>query len=255
MNDHGKNSLHSGPNFWCSRIFAAKTEEGKLGSSVTFSLDSPDGDQGFPGNLKFSVTYTLQDDDTLMIEYQAESDGKTVCNPTNHCYFNLAGHGAGSVLDQEVWINADSFTPADSESIPTGEIAPVAGTPMDFTAAKTIGQDIEADYDQLKYGLGYDHNYVLNGYDGTLRLVARARDRVSGRTMKVYTDLPGMQFYTGNHLKSTAPGKGGADYGFRTGYCFETQFYPDAVNRPEWPQPVLAAGEKFHHFTAYKFGV
>jgi aldose 1-epimerase len=254
-NDHGKNNLHSGPDYWKSRVFSAEAGEGQLGSRVTFSLHSKDMDQGYPGNLDFTVTYTLQDNDSLMIEYSAESDQETICNPTNHAYFNLSGHDSGLISAQEVWINADAFTPADAFSVPTGEIRPVSGTPMDFTIMKEIGKDIDADYDQLKFAGGFDHNYVLNGYDGKLKLAAKAKDRESGIVMKVYTDLPGVQFYSGNHLKSSAPGKDDADYALRTGYCFETQFFPDAVNHPEWPQPVIKPGEKYHHFTVYEFGV
>ena len=254
-NDNGINNLHSGPDYWKSRVFSAGTEESKLGSKVTFSLFSKDMDQGYPGNLSFSVSYTLKEDNSVSIEYKASSDRTTLCNPTNHCYFNPAGHGSGSILDQEVWINADSYTPTDRYSIPDGRILPVAGTPMDFTVMKPIGEDIGADFEPLKFGNGYDHNYVLNQYDGKIRLVAKAADKKTGRILKVYTDLPGMQFYCGNSLKSQAPGKGGADYAFRTGYCFETQFYPDAVNKPEWPSPLLKKGEEYHHYTIYKFGV
>jgi len=252
--NNGENNLHSGPDKWAKKLFTGEVTDTKLGSSVTFRLLAPDGSQGYPGDLTFAVTYTLTDQDELVIEYRASSDKTTIINPTNHAYFNLRGHGAGDIGDQLVWINADTFTPADEASIPTGEIAPVEGTPMDFTIMKPIGQDINADYDQLKFGNGYDHNYVLNGWDGKLNLVAKAKDPVSGRKLKVYTDLPGMQFYTGNSLKeSHAPGKGGARYLFRTGYCFETQFYPDSVNHPEWPRPVFGPGEEYHHFTVYKF--
>ena len=254
-NNNGINNLHSGPDYWRSRVFDAVTEETEEGSSVRFTLHSPDMDQGYPGNMDFSVRYTLKEDDALSIEYQAVCDRDTICNPTNHAYFNLGGHGSGSALNQEVWINADSFTPTDKFSIPTGEIRPVSGTPMDFNVMKPIGKEIGADYDQLKLANGYDHNYVLNKYDGNIRLVAKSKDPVSGRLMKVYTDLPGMQFYSGNYLNSQAPGKEGADYSLRSGYCFETQYYPDSVNRPEWPSPILKAGEKYHHITIYKFGV
>ena len=246
------NTLHSGDANYAKRNFEIAEEDGK---SVTLTLDDPEETAGgFPGNAKLSVTYTVTDDCTLLIAYDFICDKDTPVNLTNHAYFNLRGHGAGDIGDQLVWINADTFTPADAASIPTGEIIPVEGTPMDFTIMKPIGQDINADYDQLKFGNGYDHNYVLNGWDGKLNLVAKAKDPVSGRKLKVYTDLPGMQFYTGNSLKeSHAPGKGGARYLFRTGYCFETQFYPDSVNHPEWPRPVFGPGEEYHHFTVYKF--
>ncbi len=252
--NNGENNLHSGPDKWAKKLFTGEAEETKLGARVTFRLLAPDGSQGYPGDLTFAVSYTLTEQDEVIIEYRASADRTTVINPTNHAYFNLRGHGAGTIGDQLVWINADNFTPADAGSIPTGEIAPVAGTPMDFTVMKPIGQDIGADYDQLKYANGYDHNYVLNGWDGKLNLVAKAKDPVTGRKLKVYTDLPGMQFYTGNSLKDgQAHGKGDVPYPFRSGYCFETQYYPDAVNKPEWPQPVFRAGEEYHSFTVYKF--
>lgn len=253
-NDNGRNNLHSGPDKWCSLLFSAETEASKLGSKVSFSLTAEDGSQGFPGRLDFTVSYTLGEDDSVMIEYRAVSDRTTIINPTNHAYFNLRGHAAGDIGTQEVWINADSFTPVDEWSIPVGEVRSVEGTAMDFTLQKPIGQDIGADDPQLKYGKGYDHNYVLNACSGEIRLVAKAKDRETGRKLKVYTDLPGMQFYTGNNLREEqAAGKDGAAYGPRAGYCFETQFYPDAVNHPAWPQPVFRAGEEYHHFTVYRF--
>ena len=162
--NNGENNLHSGPDKWAKKLFTGEVTDTKLGSGVTFRLLAPDGSQGYPGDLTFAVTYTLTDQDELVIEYRASSDKTTIINPTNHAYFNLRGHGAGDIGDQLVWINADSFTPADEASIPTGEIAPVEGTPMDFTIMKPIGQDINADYDQLKFGNGYDHNYGSSGH-------------------------------------------------------------------------------------------
>ena len=254
-NNNGLNNLHSGPDKWVSHLFEGETFSSEKGSSVKFSIFSPDGSQGFPGNMHFSVTYTLTDEDELMIEYLADTDATTIINPTNHAYFNLSGHNSGDVLSQKVWINADSFTPADQYSIPTGEIAAVAGTPMDFTTMKAIGQDIDSDYDQLKFAGGYDHNWALNDYNGELRLVARAEDPKSGRFLETYTDLPGMQFYTGNMLKNLGAKKEGADYLPRYGFCFETQYYPDAVNKADWPKPIVKAGEKYHSTTIYKFGL
>lgn len=255
-NSLGKNNLHSGPDKWCSVLFDSAGEQSKLGSRVTFTKRFADGSQGFPGNLDFSVSYTLTEDSEVMIEYRAVSDRKTVINPTNHAYFNLGGQGSGDILGHIVWINADYYTPTTEDQIPTGEIAPVAGTPFDFTIAKPVGQEIGARDPQLAAGKGYDHNFVLNRFDGKINLAARASDPDSGRILKVYTDLPGVQFYTGNSLSETqAACKGGTKYGPRTGLCFETQFYPDAVHHPDWPQPVFDAGQEYHHFTIYKFAV
>ena len=192
-------------------------------------------------------------DNGVSLEYHMVSDADTIANFTNHAYFNLRGHDSGSILDHQVWIDADFFTPADEVSIPVGQIAPVKDTPMDFTVMKPVGRDIDEDYDQLKMAGGYDHNWVLNHKPGELALCAKAYDPVSGRIMEVYTDLPGMQFYTANSIKADPVGKGGAVYGPRSGYCFETQYYPDAVNKPQFPSPVLKAGETYSTTTVYKF--
>ena len=181
------------------------------------------------------------------------SDKDTVANFTNHSYFNLAGHDSGEALDQEVWLNASAYTQADAVSIPTGEIVPVAGTPMDFTQMKPIGRDIEDSFEDLRFGNGFDHNWVLDHAPGVLSLAARARDPKSGRTMETYTDLPGVQFYTANGLKDFMPGKGGAHYGRRHAYCFETQYYPDACHKPQFPSPILKAGEEYKTRTVYRF--
>lgn len=249
----GPNNLHSGPDFYKNRIWETQIEETELGTEVIFSLKSPDGDQGFPGNAEISVSYTLTADNSVVISYHMISDQDTVANLTNHSYFNLAGHASSSVLDHVVWINADRFTPADETSVPTGELAAVAGTPMDFTSPKTIGAEIGADYQPLIWGRGYDHNWVLNGFDGTVRLSATLEDPASGRKMEVYTDRPGVQFYTANYLENQFPGKEGAVYGPRCACCFETQHFPDAVNRPEFPSPVLKAGEELRTTTVYRF--
>ncbi len=252
--NNGPNNLHSGNDFYRDRIWAAEVIEGENETAVAFSLDSPDGDQGYPGNMSITVTYTLTDENELKLRYQAECDQDTICNFTNHAYFNLAGHDSGSAMDQLAWIDADVITAADEVSIPTGEMRSVKGTPMDFTEKKPIGRDIDADYDQLNYAGGYDHNWVLNHEPGVLALSARAWDEKSGRWMEVYTDLPGIQFYAGNGLNSGAAAKGGVYYKKREGYCFETQYYPDAVNKPEFPSPILKKGEKYDTTTIYKFG-
>lgn len=251
----GRNNLHSGTDFYRNRIWKAEVAEKDGVSELTFSLESPDGDQGYPGNARISVSYTLTDENELKIQYYMICDQDTVANMTNHAYFNLAGHKSGSAVAQRVWIDADTITAADSESIPTGEIRAVWGTPMDFTEMKPIGREIDEDYDQLKYGSGYDHNWVLNHEPGVLSLAAKAWDEASGRMMEVYTDLPGIQFYTGNYLESKVPAKEGVSYHTREGYCFETQYHPDSVNHPEFPSPILKEGKEYRTTTIYKFMV
>lgn len=253
--NNGPNNLHSGPDFYRNRIWKTELSETGTETTITFSLESPDGDQGYPGNAKISVSYTLTYDDALKIQYHLICDADTIANMTNHSYFNLAGHNSGEVLSQMVWIDADRYTPMDEVSIPIGELAPVKGTPMDFTVMKMIGRDIDEDFEQLKFGSGYDHNWVLNHKPGELSLCARAYDESSGREMEVFTDLPGVQFYTGNYLESIIPGKAHTSYRARQGYCFETQFYPNAVNMPEVPSPILKAGQEYNSTTIYKFKV
>lgn len=254
INSGSRNNLHSGPDYYRERLWDAEVEETGLGTRITFSLFSPDGDQNYPGNANIAVSYTLTPDNSLRLDYQMVCDEDTIANFTNHAYFNLAGHAAGSVLEQKVWMDADTFTVPDAESIPTGELASVKGTPMDFTEMKAIGRDIEADYVPLRIGNGYDHNWALNHAKGELALSAKAVDEASGRVMEVYTDLPGVQFYTGNGLNGET-GKGGAVYAPRTGYCFETQYFPDAINKPQFDSPVLKAGEEYKTTTIYRFCV
>ena len=248
------NNLHSGPDYYRDRIWDAEVEETALGTTNTFGLHSPDGDQGYPGNADITVSYTLTPDNCLKLDYHMVSDADTIANFTNHVYFNLGGYKSGSALDQKVWIDADYFTATDANSIPTGELVAVKGTPMDFTEMKPIGRDIQEDYQALKYGNGYDHNWALNHPAGELSLSAKAEDEKTGRTMEVYTDLPGVQFYTANSLK-TERGKNHAVYTPRCGYCFETQYFPDAINKPEFASPVIKAGEEYKTTTIYKFGV
>lgn len=249
----GKNNLHSGPNYYRDRIWEAEVEESELGTKIVFSLFSPDGDQGYPGNANITVSYTLTPDNSLAIDYHMVCDKDTIANFTNHAYFNLAGHETGYAMEQQVWVDADGFTIADETSIPTGEIVPVSGTPMDFTVMKPLGRDIDNDYEPLLFGKGYDHNWVLNHPAGEVALSAKAYDEASGRQMEVYTDLPGVQLYTANFLGSEYAGKGGVHYEARSGYCFETQYYPDAINKPEFPSPLLKAGEEYQTTTIYKF--
>lgn len=251
--NNGSNNLHSGTPFYHKMMYAYDTEEGTGYSSVTFSRVSPDMEQGFPGNLELSVTYKLTDDNELYIIYNAESDKDTIVNFTNHSYFNLDGEGSGSVLDHIVQIDAANFTPTSEILVPTGEIRSVKGTPLDFTAPKRVGDDIDADYEPLKFGKGYDHNYVLDKGNGVFAKVAKATG-TSGRYVEVYTDLPGMQFYTGNNIANADNGKNGHSYHVRDGLCFETQFFPDSCNIDSFPSCVLKAGEKFYSQTMYKFG-
>lgn len=249
----GNNNLHGGFDGYHKRVWSAVATETSEGQAVVFSYQSPDGDQGFPGNMTMSVTYTLTEDNALIIGYKAVTDKDTVVNLTNHTYFNLAGHDKGLILNQKVWMDCDSFTFADEESIPNGEIRSVKGTPMDFTVMKEIGDGIDSEYDQTTWGGGFDHNWILKTTKGEMSKVATMQDDASGRAMDVYTDLPGMQFYTGNFLKGDLTGKGGVIYEKRSACCFETQYFPNAINVPSFEQPVLKAGDVYETKTIYKF--
>ena len=247
-NDNG-NNLHSGMDFYNIRIW--ETEE-VTETSVRFKLHSPDGDQGYPGNAIVSVTYTLTDEDMLTLTYRVLSDADTPVNLTNHGYFNLLGNNGGSVLDHKARILADFYTPSDETSIPTGEIRPVKGTPMDFTDFHVIGDRIDENFDQLVMGHGYDHNWCLSHVRGDFGLAAQIFSEESGRAMDVYTDQPGVQFYTANWLEQEK-GKKGAFYHARTAFCFETQNFPDAVNKPHFPSPIIEAGREWKSVTGYRF--
>lgn len=251
--NNGPNNLHSAPDLYHRRLWDCEAAETDEGSCLTFFLKSPDGDQGYPGNASIRVSYTLTEDDSIRIHYHMICDADTIANFTNHCYFNLAGHDGGSVMDQEVWLAASKFTPADEVSIPTGEILPVEGTPMDFTQMKPLGRDIDQPYEPLRLGHGYDHNWVLDHDPGILSLAARAKDKKSGRMMETYTDLPGIQLYTANFLNDPILGKGGVHYKGRQAFCFETQYFPDACHKPEFPSPILKAGEVYDTTTVYRF--
>ena len=243
----GQNTLHGGRDFYNKRIWkTGETQE----DHVEFLMDSPSGDQGFPGNVKISVTYTLTKDNEVKIHYRAVPDADTLMNLTNHSYFNLSGHASGTVLDQEVMLYADAYARADSQSIPTGEIVPVSGTPMDFRQLKPVGAEIEEAYEALEFGKGYDHNWVLNG--NGYRKAAFMRSKESGIAMEVYTDLPGMQFYTANFVDHEK-GKAGAVYNMRQAACFETQYFPDAVHKDHFEGPEVKAGEVYETTTAYRF--
>ena len=219
-------------------------------NAIEMNYTSPDGAMGFPGKVDFKVTFTLHEDNALKIEYNAISDKKTVINMTNHAYFNFAGKG--DILAHELMINADAYTPIDENSIPTGEIRPVEGTPFDFRVAKPIGKDIDAADDQLAIGRGYDHNFCLNDGEGP---IATAYDPESGRFLEVFTDLCGVQLYTGNFLDGTNTGKNGVKLIKNAGFCLETQYYPNTPNMPEFPQCTFDAGEKFSTCTVFRFSV
>ena len=246
----GENTRHSGPPQYNKRLW--KAEAGADGNSVTFTLFSPDGDQNFPGNLTLSVTYTLTDEDELILDYTGTCDKDTVLNPTNHSYFNLSGHNAGSIGDHSLRIGCETFTPARSDAIPDGRILPVKGTPFDFTEFRTIGERINDDDEQLKIGKGYDHNFCIDLKPHPVRKAAEARSPVTGISLEVFTDLPGLQFYSGNGIAENVPGKDGAVYGPRYGFCLETQFYPNAVNEEAFASPVLKAGDTFRSRTVYR---
>ena len=249
VND-GVNNLHSSFDFgYNKRFFKAQI----MGDDcVSFSLFSKDGDQGFPGNLEMSVTYVLMDDNELVLEYYGRSDKDTVFNPTNHSYFNLSGHDSGSAMHCRLMLNSVELTPVVEGSIPTGKFMKLAGTPFDFAELTTISDRIDDDDELLKIGKGYDINYVINKKEGEFGFAGVLVDDKSGRKMTVYTDLPGVQFYAGNCI-ATQKGKGGVTYTKRNAVCLETQFYPDAVNHAEFPQPLLKAGEEFKSVTIYKF--
>ncbi len=250
VNDNG-NNLHSDyENGFHKKLWDAKIIDDENRLELTYS--SPDMENGFPGNMDVKVSYSLTDSNELKIEYEGLSDKKTVFNPTNHTYFNLAGHDASSdkIYDTVLCLHASRYTPVVNGAIPTGELAPVSGTVFDFTEGRKIGQDIDADEEQLKLVNGYDHNFVIDGYDGTIREAASAS--CAGRTMKVFTDLPGIQFYAGNAI-SPLTGKDGVKYAKRTAFCLETQFFPNSINQEGFKKPVIEAGKPYKTTTVYRF--
>ena len=246
QNDNG-NTLHSGRDFYNKRMWKVVEADD---SHVAFLLKSRDMDQGFPGNVDVCVTYRLTQENELEIRYQAVPDQDTLLNLTNHSYFNLSGHASGDVLNQKVMIDADTYTRTDAQSVPTGEITLVDGTPMDFRRIKRIGQNIADDYEALIYGNGYDHNWVLSGRGFRRAAAMYAED--TKIYMEVYTDLPGMQFYTANFVENE-PGKEGVVYGRRQAACFETQYFPDAIHKEHFEGPVIKAGQTYKSVTIYKF--
>ncbi len=248
VND-GVNNLHSDMDGGYHKGLWTAEE---AGDSLKLTIEGKDGALGFPGNKKVTMIYTLTDNNELKLKYHATSDRETLLNLTNHTYFNLAGHDSGSIEGQFLRLYASHFTPVLPGAIPTGEIEPVAGTPLDFTKMKEIGREIGTDYEQLKLVKGYDHNFVIDGADGTMRQAAEAEDVKSGRRMKVFTNLPGVQFYAGNCIDEQI-GKGGVCYTIRTGFCLETHYFPDNIHHPNFPQAVFGPGKDYEAETIYQF--
>jgi aldose 1-epimerase len=247
------NNLHGGVKGFSSKIWDT-VQKGE--NEIELSLISSDMEEGFPGELKVTVNYKLTDDNELSLTYMAETNKPTVINLTNHSYFNLHGAGNGNILDHLLYLNADNYTPVDSTLIPTGKIEPVAGTPFDFTTPVKIGERINDKNQQLAYGLGYDHNFVLNRTDNkSVKLAASVYDPQSGRFMEIFTNEPGIQFYCGNFLKGKEIGKQNKPYNYRSGFCLETQHFPDSPNHSEFPSVVLRPGENYYSVCIYKFTV
>lgn len=248
----GGNSLHGGQVGFDKRVWTVRERDGAL----ELAYRSPAGEEGYPGNLDVTVRYSLDDDNGLRIDYGAETDAPTALNLTNHSYFNLQGEGEGAIYDHVLTLNADQFTPTDANQIPTGEIAPVAGTPLDFRRAKTIGSGQRSAHPQIAAAKGFDHNFVLNRVDladGELCFAARVYEPDSGRVMEVWTTEPGVQFYAGNFLDATLVGTSGRLYRQSDGFALETQHFPDSPNKPHFPSTVLRPGERFESTTIYRF--
>jgi aldose 1-epimerase len=249
QNNYG-HCLHGGPTGWQYQVYEV---ESVTPNSVKLVMNSPDGDNNFPGNMKAIVTYTLTDEDKLDITYEATCDKPSIINMTNHTYFNLNGNPSKNIENVLLSINADTFTPTDTTFMTTGEILPVEGTPMDFRTPKAVGKDINADYAQTQGALGYDHNWILNTKGDINTPCAVAESPETGIVLTVYTDEPGIQFYSGNFLDGSVTGKNGVVYNKRAGLCLETQHYPDSPNKKDWPSVVLRPGEVYHSHTIFGF--
>jgi aldose 1-epimerase len=249
----GDNTLHGGVKGFDKYVWMAKPTAAHGAPSLVLTHVSPDGDEGFPGQLTVTLTYTWTENDELRMHYVAQTTKPTVVNLTNHSYFNLAGKG--TILEHQLQLSCDRYTPVVKGLIPTGELPPVEGTPFDFRKATAIGARIDAANDQIALGGGYDHNFVVNGAAGTLRPAAHVVDPSSGRTLDVITTEPGVQFYTGNFLDGTVVGKGGTHYVKRSAFCLETQHYPDSPNQKTFPSTVLRPGQTYNTTTIFKFGV
>lgn len=249
--NNSPNALHGGKKGFQDVVWDAKQLNEQ---TLEFTYLSKDMEEGFPGNLQVKVIYSLSDDNELIINYEASTDKKTILNLTNHAFFNLNGEGSGTILNHTLKINAEQYTPVDSTLIPLGEIVALAGSPFDFRKAVRIGERINDDHIQLKYGKGYDHNYVLNpGKNGEMKAAATVRGDKSGIVMEVFTQEPGLQFYSGNFMKSKNTFKGGTNDDFRTAFCLETQHFPDSPNQPNFPSTILKPGELYKTKTIYKF--
>lgn len=249
--NNGPNHLHGGVRGFDKQVWTARTEATQKGPAIHLGLFSPDGQENYPGNLVANASYTLSNEGELLIEITAMADRATLCNLAQHTYWNLAGHDSGSIAGHELHLSATRYTPVDATLIPTGVLAPVTGTPFDFTAPKPIGRDLTAAGGDP---IGFDHNFVVDGDPFAMRRVAQAREPKSGRSLELWSNQPGVQFYSGNFLNGTNKGKGGHVYQQYGGFCLETQVYPDAIHRPEWPSPILRPGQLYRHQMRVKFG-
>ena len=251
--NEGENHLHGGIVGFDKVVWEEVIQKEASNDSIEFSYHSIDGEEGYPGNLNVKVKYTVTEDNELKIEYFAISDKDTLVNLTNHSYFNLSGQGSGDILKHKIMINADKFTLNDKYSIPTGEVVDVNNTPMDFRVLTYIGENISSDYEQIKFGSGYDHNWIINNNGEETAKAAEVYDEKSGRVMEVYTTKPGVQFYSANFLKGMEPGKRGTTYNKRGALCLETQYFPNSINNKNFPSSILKAKQIYKHKTIYKF--
>ncbi|MDF1866898.1 MAG: galactose mutarotase [Saprospiraceae bacterium] len=253
--NNSPNHLHGGLKGFDKVIWQAREFKDNEKIGLELSYLSKDMEEGYPGNLNVKVTYSLNNQNELSIDYEAVTDKKTICNLTNHSYFNLAGEGKGNILNHQLVIHADSITPVNEHLIPTGEPMAVQGTPFDFRSGKKMGEEIDSNNEQIKYGGGFDHNFILKGNSESLPIIAKISEPESGREMEILTTEPGVQFYTGNFLDGTLIGSGNQPYQKRAGFCLETQHYPDSPNQPNFPSTILEVGETYKTTTVYRFKV